>query len=167
MGGLLFFAAAGAYGRCVGGFGWTVVGSLAGVAGVVVAAVMFGAIPLGQSRRHARLALAAHGPQTPLKAEVSRHRHQGVQTGPGSHQVNQFIQTLSRRRHPRRRLGRARSSVAPRTQGTGTEGVYVSVRVPHQPRLVVSMPASITAMQDRASGSPRSLPASARATCAI
>ena len=62
----------------VDAFAWGVVGSVAGVAGVV-AAIVFGVIPLVQGRRKARLA--------PVE-EASR-----AEVGAGNEQVNQYIQT--------------------------------------------------------------------------
>ena len=52
----------GAYGRRVNAFAWGVVGSVAAVAGVV-AAIVFGVIPLIPGRRKTRLAPAEEAPQ--------------------------------------------------------------------------------------------------------
>ena len=61
---------------------WTVVGSVAGVAGVIVA-IVFGVIPLAKSRRKVHLAPIEGAPPV----EVSGGR--GVQVGSGNTQVNQ------------------------------------------------------------------------------
>jgi hypothetical protein len=82
----------GAYGRRVDAFAWAVVGSVAGVAGVV-AAIVFGVIPRVQGRRKARLAPVAETP----RAEVSGG--QGVQVGAGNVQVNQYVQTYIESQH--------------------------------------------------------------------
>lgn len=63
-------------------FGWTVIGSVAGV--VAAAAAVAALLP---ARRKARLPPAHDGPHT----EVSGGR--GVQVGSGNAQVNQYIQT--------------------------------------------------------------------------
>jgi tetratricopeptide (TPR) repeat protein len=69
----------------VDAFGWTVVGSAAGVAGAI-AAVVFGVIPLVQGRRKARL--------TPAEVSVVEvSGGQAVQVGGGSAQVNHYVQT--------------------------------------------------------------------------
>ncbi|MGH3156065.1 MAG: tetratricopeptide repeat protein, partial [Streptosporangiaceae bacterium] len=62
------------------------VGSVAAVAGVI-AAVVFGVIPLVQGRRQARRRASEGSP----RVEVSGGP--GVQAGPGNKQVNQYIQT--------------------------------------------------------------------------
>jgi tetratricopeptide (TPR) repeat protein len=88
----LLTALVGAYGRSVDAFAWTVVGSVAGVAAVVVA-IVFGVIPLVQARHRARLQ-----PAEVLRVEISGGR--GVQVGAGSEQVNQYIQTYIEHQHP-------------------------------------------------------------------
>jgi len=70
----------------VDAFAWGVVGSMAGVVGVVVA-IVFGLAPLVQGRRKARLTPAGEAP----RVEISGG--QGVQVGSGNVQVNQYIQT--------------------------------------------------------------------------
>ena len=82
----------GAYGRRVNAFDWGVVGSVAGVAGVV-AAIMFRVIRLVQGRRKPRLAPAEEAP----RVEVSSG--QDVQAGAVSEQVNQYIQTYIELHH--------------------------------------------------------------------
>ena len=82
----------GAYGRRVNAFDWGVVGSVAGVAGIV-AATLFGVIRLLQGRRKPRLAPAQEAP----RVEVSGG--QGVQAGASSEQVNQCIQTYIELHH--------------------------------------------------------------------
>ena len=78
-----------AYCRSVDAFAWGVVGSVAGVAAVIVA-IVFGIIPLVQGRK-ARLAPA----DAAARAEVPAS--QDVQAGPRDVQVKQYIQTYIER----------------------------------------------------------------------
>ena len=73
-------------------FAWGVVGSVAAVAGVI-AAIVFGVIPLVQGRCKARLRPAEDSPRT----EVSDGHD--VQVGSGNEQVNQYIQTYIEHQH--------------------------------------------------------------------
>ena len=73
-------------------FAWGVVGSVAAVVGVVVA-VVFGVIPLMQSRRKAQLPPAKGAPRT----EVPGGR--GVQASAGNEQINRYIQTYIENQH--------------------------------------------------------------------
>jgi tetratricopeptide (TPR) repeat protein len=73
----------------VDAFAWGVVGSLAGVAGVL-AAVVFGVIPLVQGRRKAQLQAAAE-PSQPGP---------GAPAGSDNAQVNQYIQTYIESQRP-------------------------------------------------------------------
>ena len=76
-----------AYCRTVDALAWEVIGSLAGVASVI-AAIVFGVIPLVQARRPQTRLAPADGA---LRAKVSGG--QGVQVGSGNKQLNQYIQT--------------------------------------------------------------------------
>lgn len=74
-------------------FAWTVVGSVAGVAGVV-AAIVFGAIPLVRDRRKAT------APPTGQRPWVEVPDGRGVQIGERNERVNQYIQTYIEYRQP-------------------------------------------------------------------
>ena len=78
------------YGHSVDAFAWGVLGSVAGVAGVV-AAIVFGVIPLVQARRRARVLPDAEVPDATVAGG------QSVQVGTGNSQVNQFIETYIER----------------------------------------------------------------------
>ena len=73
-------------------FAWGVVGTVATVAGVI-AAIVFGIIPLMQGRRKAQLPPTKDSPH----AEVPGG--QGVQVGSGNEQINQYIQTYIENQH--------------------------------------------------------------------
>ena len=73
-------------------FAWTVVGSLAALAGVIVA-IVFGVIPLVKGRPRARVTPAEESSRTQVSGG------QGVQVGSGNEQVNQYIQTYIENQH--------------------------------------------------------------------
>ena len=67
-------------------FAWSVVGSVAGVVGIA-AAIIFGIVPLVQSRREVRL------PPAEVSSRLKVSGGQGVQVGTGNERVSGFIQT--------------------------------------------------------------------------
>jgi hypothetical protein len=108
----------------VDAFAWTVVGSVAGIAGVVVA-IIFGVIPLARERRTAASPPADQTPQVAVTGG------QGTQISDHSQQVNQYIQTYIEQQH---------------VPATPTAGPVVVGEVPRRPPAFQSREDLVTAL---------------------